>query len=137
MRRRECITERRQADVIHHVSQTGQVLASLRMTSSLPGSIRPARSWIKFWTKFCSANLLMEEPENPAACISLFLGNPRGGRTTAILASLTGTCRGHDIDPEPCLTQVPFNLPNAIIIQLQAWLPGQWKQRMTEPLARI
>ena len=133
MRRRECITERRQANVIHHVSQTGQVLASLRMTSSLPGSIRPARSW----TKFCSANLIVKEPENPAACISLFLGNPRGGRTAAILASLIGTWRRHDIDPEPHLTQLPFNLPNAIIIQLPAWLPDQWKQRMTEPLARI
>src|ERR1035438_1203556 len=97
VRRRECITEQRQANVIHHVSQTGQVLASLRMTSSLPGSIRPARSWTKFWTKFGSANLIVEEPENPAACISFFLGNPRAARTAVILASLIGTCRRHDI----------------------------------------
>jgi transposase len=30
---------------------------------------------------------------------SLFVGNPRGGRTAAILASLTSTCRRHDIHP--------------------------------------
>ena len=28
---------------------------------------------------------------------SLFVGNPRGGRTAAILASLTSTCRRHDV----------------------------------------
>jgi transposase len=31
---------------------------------------------------------------------SLFVGNPRGGRTAAILASLTSTCRRHEIDPQ-------------------------------------
>jgi hypothetical protein len=31
---------------------------------------------------------------------SLFAGNPRGGRTAAILARLTRTCRRHDIDPQ-------------------------------------
>jgi hypothetical protein len=31
---------------------------------------------------------------------SLFVGNPRGGRTAAILASLTSTCRRLDIDPQ-------------------------------------
>jgi hypothetical protein len=30
---------------------------------------------------------------------SLFVGNARGGRTAAMLASLTSTCRRHDIDP--------------------------------------
>ena len=37
---------------------------------------------------------------------SLFVGNPRGGRTAAILASLTSTCRRHDIDPQLYFTQV-------------------------------
>jgi hypothetical protein len=36
---------------------------------------------------------------------SLFVGNPRGGRTAAILASLTSTCRRHDVDPQLYLTQ--------------------------------
>ncbi|HTF71670.1 MAG TPA: hypothetical protein VK638_54280 [Edaphobacter sp.] len=68
---------------------------------------------------------------------SLFVGNPRGGRTAAILASLTSTCRRHDIDPQLYLTQLLVNLPFATIRQLHAWLPDQWKQRQTEPLANI
>jgi transposase len=41
---------------------------------------------------------------------SLFLGNPRGGRTAAILASLTSTCRRLDIDPQLYLTQLLTSL---------------------------
>ena len=36
---------------------------------------------------------------------SLFVGNPRGGRTAAILASITTTCRRHEIDPQLYFTQ--------------------------------
>ena len=42
---------------------------------------------------------------------SLFVGNARGGRTAAILASLTSTCRRHDVDPQLYLTQLLVNLP--------------------------
>ena len=42
---------------------------------------------------------------------SLFVGNARGGRTAAILASLTSTCRRHDVDPPLYLTQLLMNLP--------------------------
>jgi hypothetical protein len=31
---------------------------------------------------------------------SLFVGNPHGGCTAAILASLTSTCRRHNVDPQ-------------------------------------
>jgi Transposase IS66 family len=41
---------------------------------------------------------------------SLFVGNPRGGRTAAIHASLTSTCRRHDIDPQLYFTQLLVNL---------------------------
>jgi len=58
---------------------------------------------------------------------SLFVGNPRGGRTAAILASLTSTCRRHDIDPQLYLTQLLVNLPTTKVDQLPAWLPDQWK----------
>jgi transposase len=44
---------------------------------------------------------------------SLFVGNERGGRTGAILASLTSTCRRHEIDPQLYLTQLLMNLPQA------------------------
>jgi hypothetical protein len=58
---------------------------------------------------------------------SLFVGNPRGGRTAAILASLTSTCRRHDIDPQRYITQLLINLPTLPISQLPRWLPDQWK----------
>src|SRR5499425_1358762 len=58
---------------------------------------------------------------------SLFVGNPRGGRTAAILASLTSTCRRHDVDPQLYLTQLLINLPAISIAELPAWLPDQWK----------
>jgi transposase len=64
---------------------------------------------------------------------SLFVGNPRGGRTAAILASLTSTCRRHDIDPQLYLTQLLVNLPSAPITELSVWLPDQWKLRQAAP----
>src|SRR5208283_1550934 len=60
---------------------------------------------------------------------SLFVANPRGGRTAAILASLTSTCRRHEVDPQLYLTQLLMNLPQAKVSQLSAWLPDQWKIR--------
>jgi len=58
---------------------------------------------------------------------SLFVGNPRGGRTAAILAILTSTCRRHDVDPQLYLTQLLINLPAVRISDLPAWLPDRWK----------
>lgn len=59
---------------------------------------------------------------------SLFVGNPRGGRTAAILASLTSTCRRHDIDPQLYLTQLLTNLSRVSKSELPNWLPDQWKR---------
>ena len=64
---------------------------------------------------------------------SLFVGNARGGRTAAILASLTSSCRRHDIDPQLYLTQLLVNLPGTRLNELAAWLPEEWKRRQTEP----
>jgi hypothetical protein len=58
---------------------------------------------------------------------SLFIGNPRGGRTAVILASLNSTCCRHDIDPQHYLTQLLINLSTNTLSQLPAWLPNQWK----------
>jgi transposase len=60
---------------------------------------------------------------------SLFVGNARGGRTAAILASLTSSCRRHDMDPQRYLTQLLVNLPAARLSELAAWLPDEWKRR--------
>ena len=68
---------------------------------------------------------------------SLFVGNPRGGRTAAILASLTSTCRRHDLDPQLYLTQLLMNLPTWPQRDLDAWLPDQWKLRHSARLANL
>jgi transposase len=65
---------------------------------------------------------------------SLFVGNARGGRTAAILASLTSTCRRHDVDPQLYLTQLLINLPTLPISQLPQWLPDQWNIHHTARL---
>jgi len=56
-----------------------------------------------------------------------FVGNPRGGRTFATLASLSSTCRRHQLDPQLYLTQLLMNLPQTKLSELDAWLPDQWK----------
>lgn len=58
---------------------------------------------------------------------SLFVGNERAGATAAVLASLTSTCRRHDIDPQHYLTQLLTNLSDTPISRLVQWLPDQWK----------
>jgi transposase len=68
---------------------------------------------------------------------SLFVGNSRGGRTAAVLASLTSTCRRHDLDPQLYLTQLLINLPTTRISELSAWLPDQWKLAQTARLASL
>jgi len=64
---------------------------------------------------------------------SLFVGNPRGGRTAAILTSLTSTCRRHAIDPQLYLTQLLVNLPGLPSRHLVDWVPDRWKQRQSAP----
>src|SRR5216110_1379594 len=71
---------------------------------------------------------------------SLFVGNPRGGRTFATLASLTSTCRRHQLDPQLYLTQLLMNLPQTKLSELDAWLPDQWKLQQaarSEALNRV
>jgi transposase len=68
---------------------------------------------------------------------SLFVGNPRGGRTAALLASLTSTCRRHEVDPQIYLTQLLMNLPTWPQRDLNAWLPDQWKLRHPARLANL
>jgi transposase len=79
---------------------------------------------------------------------SLFVGNPRGGRTAAILASLTSSCRRHEMDPQLYFTQLLMNLPPLLRelphtklrepqCALDAWLPDQWKLLHTARTAQL
>ena len=55
-----------------------------------------------------------------------FLGSDRGGRTAAVLYSLTGTCKHHDIDPFAYLQDVLSRLPSHAPGQLDELLPDVW-----------
>jgi transposase len=68
---------------------------------------------------------------------SLFVGNARGGRTAAILASLTSTCRRLEVDPQLYLTQLLVNLPSWPARDIDAWLPDQWKQAQAARCAAL
>ena len=59
---------------------------------------------------------------------SLFVGNARGGWTAAILASLTSSCRRHEMDPQLYFMQLLMHLPSWPANDLDAWLPDRWKQ---------
>jgi len=64
---------------------------------------------------------------------SLFVGNERGGRTMAILSSMTSTCRRLGIDSQLYLTQLITNMPVLKQEDLDLWLPDIWKQRLNPP----
>jgi transposase len=64
---------------------------------------------------------------------SLFVDHPKGGRTAAIPASLTSTCRRHHLDPQRYLTQLLINLPATPTNELDRWLPDEWKRRDPKP----
>lgn len=59
---------------------------------------------------------------------SLFVGNEEGGRTAAILSSLTSTCRRHEVDPQRYLTHLLMNLASTPLSAMEEWLPDRWKQ---------
>ena len=92
----------------------------------------------------CSVTIVSVEPVpgGPAKIIQtvfdfLFVGNDRGGRTAAILSSLTSTCRRLDVDPQLYLTQLLMNLPQAKMNELSDWLPDQWKLRHAARMATL
>lgn len=55
-----------------------------------------------------------------------FLGSDRGGKTAAVLYSLTGTCRHHGIDPFAYLQNILGRLPSLPADQLDDLLPDIW-----------
>jgi transposase len=55
-----------------------------------------------------------------------FLGSDRGRRTAAVLYSLTGSCRHHDVDPFAYLQDVLRRLPSHPSERLGELLPDVW-----------
>jgi transposase len=56
----------------------------------------------------------------------LFAGSDDGGRTTAVLYTLTQTCRRHGIDPFAYLRDVLTRLPNGGFQELADLFPHRW-----------
>jgi transposase len=55
-----------------------------------------------------------------------FLGSDRGGRTAAVLYTMTGSCKHHDIDPFAYLQDILRRLPAHSADQLDEWLAEDW-----------
>jgi transposase len=55
-----------------------------------------------------------------------FLGSDRGGRTAAVLYSVTGNCKHHDIDPFAYLRDILGRLPTQPVDRLDELLPDIW-----------
>ena len=58
----------------------------------------------------------------------LFVGSDEGGRTAAVLYSLTQTCRRHGIDPFAYLQDVLTRLPKGEFRELADLFPHRWAQ---------
>ena len=58
----------------------------------------------------------------------LFVGSDEGGRTAAVLYSLTQTCRRHGIDPFAYLQDVLSRLPKGGFHELADLFPHRWAQ---------
>ena len=63
----------------------------------------------------------------------LFVSNERGGRTAAVLASLTSTCRRNGVDVRRHLTQLLTDLPTTPISQIDQRLSERWKTTIGNP----
>jgi transposase len=53
-------------------------------------------------------------------------GRDRGGRTAAVLYSLTSTCEHHGIDPFAYFQDILLRLPSHRVDQLDELLPDVW-----------
>lgn len=65
----------------------------------------------------------------------LFVGSDQGGRTAAILYSLTASAKRHGLDPWVYLRDVLATVANTPVSQLGQFLPDRWKQQQLEEIA--
>ena len=56
----------------------------------------------------------------------LFAGSDAGGRTAAVLYTMTQTCRRHGLDPFAYLQDVLTRLPLSTSGELASFLPNRW-----------
>jgi len=74
-------------------------------------------------------NNLIENAIRPSALGKqncLFIGHPTAGERSAILYTLLGSCRRHQINPFDYLKDLFTRLPAAKITQIKAFAPAAW-----------
>ena len=59
----------------------------------------------------------------------LFAGSDAGGRTAAVLYTMTQTCRRHGLDPFAYLHDVLARLPLSTSDDVASFLPHRWVNR--------
>jgi hypothetical protein len=61
--------------------------------------------------------------------LSLFAGSHDAAQRAAVIYSLLGTCKMHDVNPQIWLSDVLARLPTHPHKQIDDLLPQNWKQR--------
>jgi transposase len=85
-------------------------------------------------------NNLIENAIRPSALGKknwLFIGHPTAGERSAILYTLLGSCRRHQINPFDYLTDLFTRLPAAKITEIKSFTPAAWaKGKAREKIAQ-
>jgi transposase len=74
-------------------------------------------------------NNLIENAMRPSALGKrnrLFVGHPEAGERSAVIYTLLGSCRRHDINPFDYLKDLFTRLPAAKITQIKDFTPAAW-----------
>ncbi len=80
-------------------------------------------------------NNLIENSVRPT-CVGkkrwLFIGHPDAGWRSAVIYTLIITCRRLAINPQEYLTSLLTHLQSITTLNVDHWLPAQWKQRQAK-----
>jgi hypothetical protein len=74
-------------------------------------------------------NNLIENAIRPSAIGKknfLFIGHPEAGERSAVIYTLLGSCRRHDVNPFDYLNDLFTRLPIAKITQIEKFMPAAW-----------
>ena len=83
-------------------------------------------------------NNLIENAIRPSALgkkNGLFIGHPSAGERSAILYTLLGSCRRHDLNPFDYLKDLFTRLPSAKITEIKQFTPAAWAKANAQPKA--
>ena len=74
-------------------------------------------------------NNLIENAIHPSALGKknwLFKGHPEAGERSAVIYTLLGSCRRHDLNSFDCLKDLFTRLPSAKITEIKRFTPSEW-----------